>query len=61
MRPNRKRASPVTSKGTPRRTLRIADDIWKPAETRAEGEGRILVDVIREYLTEYGAQEPDSK
>lgn len=44
----------MTSKGTPRRTIRIADDIWNPAERRAQTEGKNLVDIVREKLTEYG-------
>ncbi|MBF6060555.1 hypothetical protein IU500_07155 [Nocardia terpenica] len=47
----------MTSKGTPRRTLRIADEIWDPAEARAEREGRKVVDVIREFLITFGESE----
>jgi hypothetical protein len=51
----------VTSKGTPRRTIRVADDIWKPAEERAAQEGRTLVDVIRELLVRYGNRDSTTR
>lgn len=46
----------MTSEGTPRRTIRITDAIWNRAEERATTQGRRVVDVIREYLIEYGKE-----
>lgn len=48
----------MPSAGTPRHTIRIADEIWEPAERRARSEGREVVDVIREHLTQYGIWDP---
>ncbi|WP_433660770.1 hypothetical protein ACQPW1_00325 [Nocardia sp. CA-128927] len=48
----------MPSQGTQRRTIRIADEIWDPAEKRAKREGREVADVIREHLTQYGIWEP---
>lgn len=36
------------------RTVRISAAIWDPAERRALSEGKNVVDVVREKLTEYG-------
>lgn len=44
----------MPSKGTPRRTIRVPDEVWDPAEQRAAAEGRTVVDAIREFLIRYG-------
>ncbi len=49
----------LPGKGTPVRTIRVADEVWNPAMARAEREGRELHDVIREHLTEYGQHETE--
>ena len=51
----------MPSKGTPRRTIRVADQIWLPAEERAETEGHTLVDVIRDFLAKYGQQDDTTR
>lgn len=51
----------MTSKGTPRRTIRVKDETWDPAEARAEAEGRTLVDVIRDFLTTYGTRDDTTR
>jgi hypothetical protein len=41
---------------TPKRNIRIEDEIWLPALERARGESRTLTRVVKEYLSTYGAQ-----
>lgn len=41
------------SKGTPHRTIRVPDDVWFPAKEKANGDGRELSDLIREFLRSY--------
>jgi hypothetical protein len=41
---------------TPKRNLRIEDEIWNPALERAQTEGRTLTKVVKAYLATYGAQ-----
>ena len=38
---------------TPRRTVRVPDDVWAAAQAKAEDRGEILSDVIREALVRY--------
>lgn len=38
---------------TPHRTIRVPDDVWKPAVVKAQSEGRNLSELIREWLIEY--------
>lgn len=45
--------TPVPSKGTPRRTIRVPDDVWDPAIEKAHSEGTDVSTVIRDRLTEY--------
>lgn len=41
------------SKGTPRRSVRIPDDVWSEALTTADEYGDKLSDVMREALIRY--------
>lgn len=38
---------------TAHRTIRINDDIWKPAKAKAEDEGATISDVVRRGLVDY--------
>jgi hypothetical protein len=42
---------------TPRRTVRVPDDVWKPAQEKAKGEGTDLAKVVNRKLAEYIAPE----
>lgn len=46
-------ASVANQPKTPHRTIRVPDDVWDAAMTKAKGEGRTLSELIREWLTEY--------
>jgi predicted CopG family antitoxin len=39
--------------GTPRRTIRISDDLWDAATAKAAERGESLSEVIRKYLIRY--------
>lgn len=39
--------------GTPRRTIRIPDDLWDAASAKAEERGESVSDVIRKALERY--------
>lgn len=39
--------------GTPRRTIRIPDDLWDAATAKAEERGESVSDVIRRALERY--------
>ncbi len=39
--------------GTPRRTIRIPDDLWNAATAKAEKRGESVSDVIRHALERY--------
>lgn len=41
------------SRGTIQRSVRIADDIWNSAKTKAEDEGTTLSEVIRDALLSF--------
>ncbi|MBP3044845.1 hypothetical protein KKR91_01355 [Arthrobacter jiangjiafuii] len=41
------------SKGTARRTVRIEDELWDAAKTKAEAEGTDLSNIIRGALRGY--------
>lgn len=41
------------SKGTARRTVRIDDELWDAAKTKAEAEGADLSNIIRGKLRDY--------
>lgn len=44
---------------TPRRTIRISDQLWHNAQTRADSRGESLSDIIRQALQRYlAATEP---
>lgn len=44
---------------TPRRTIRIPDQLWLNAQTRADSRGENLSDIIRQALQRYlAATEP---
>lgn len=38
---------------TPRRTLRVADDDWNAGQSKAQGEGKTITDVLRRLLSGY--------
>lgn len=40
---------------TPIRTLRIDDDIWAAAMSRAQAEGENITALMRDWLTDYAA------
>lgn len=48
------------SRGTIQRSIRIPDDVWFTAKTKAEEEGTNLSEVIREALIEF-SNRPSSK
>ncbi len=54
--PNRPDGEKRRPKGTRIRNVRVPDDIWLPAKTRAEREGTTLTAVIVQRLGEYGAE-----
>lgn len=39
---------------TTHRTVRVAEEVWRPAAERAAAEGRTMTDVIVAHLVEYG-------
>jgi len=41
------------ARGTPRRTIRIPDDLWDAATAKAEKRGESVSDVIRRGLERY--------
>lgn len=41
------------SKGTTRRSIRIEDELWDAAKTKAEAEGTDLSNIIRGKLRDY--------
>lgn len=43
--------------GTPRRTIRVPDELWKAASERAKADGQDLSAVIRAYLEQYAKRE----
>jgi hypothetical protein len=43
----------MPGKGTPRRTIRISDQLWSAATRRASSEERDVSDVVREHLERY--------
>lgn len=44
------------SKGTIHRTVRIEDELWVAAKTKAEAEGTNLSEVIRRLLSEWAKE-----
>lgn len=46
------------SKGTPRRGVRVEDELWIPALEKAAASGDNLSDIIRQALRDYLAKEP---
>lgn len=40
-------------RGTPRRTIRISDDLWQAAKEKAKRNGETVTDVIIRALTRY--------
>lgn len=48
----RPRGRPPTGE-TPQRTVRIPDETWEKATTKAATEGRTVSDVVRRCLDEY--------
>jgi hypothetical protein len=51
---------PATGK-TPLRNIRVAEDLWKAAQAKAEAEGRTLTGVIVDYLRRYISTPPRRK
>ncbi len=49
----KKRGRPATGE-TPRRTVRVPDEVWKAAEKRAKERGENVSDAVRRCLEEYG-------
>lgn len=45
---------------TPIRTIRIADEVWIPAQAKAKREGRNVSEVVREFLTDYAGEDESS-
>lgn len=43
----------MPSKGTPRRTIRVDDDLWNAALAAAEARGESLPEEIRNFLEQY--------
>lgn len=43
---------------TPKRNIRVPDDIWNPAKDRASAEGRTIAAVVNSQLSRYGAALP---
>lgn len=41
---------------TPQRTVRVPDDVWKAAQSKAAERGENLSDVIRKALARYAAR-----
>lgn len=44
---------PSTPRETPRRTIRIADDLWNAAAAKADERGESVSDVVRQALERY--------
>ena len=43
---------------TPVRNIRVAEQLWRDAQAKAEAEGRTLTEVLATYLTRYVATPP---
>ncbi len=43
---------------TPRRTVRVPDDVWRPAARKARDNGENLSEVIRRALADYLREDP---
>lgn len=43
----------MAGKGTRRRTIRIADEVWDPAAEKAEAEGTSVSEIVRDSLVAY--------
>lgn len=52
MTPGMMRGVPNTP-GTPRRTIRVANELWDAAQAKAEERGESVSDVIRRALERY--------
>lgn len=46
------------ARGTTIRPVRISDDLWVAAKTKAEAEGTNVSAVVREKLREYVTEQP---
>jgi hypothetical protein len=44
---------------TPKRNIRVPDDVWNAAKARALTEGRTIAKVVNGQLARYGAQVPE--
>lgn len=51
-------ASPMPGRGTGRRTIRVPEDLWQAALSKAEERGEILSDEIRKFLERYVQRKP---
>ncbi len=47
--------------GTPRRTIRVPDELWRAASERAKADGQDLSAVIRAYLEKYASEKPKKR
>ncbi len=43
---------------TPRRTVRVPDDVWQPAARKARDNGENVSEVIRRALADYLREDP---
>lgn len=48
----------MARKKMPLRSVKIPDEIWEPAQEKAEAEGKTLSAVIREELARYIKRKP---
>lgn len=52
------RLAPVPTRGTPQRTIRVSDEMWKPFAEACKKQGKtpseVVRDCIRAYLDEHG-------
>lgn len=42
---------------TPRRTVRVPDEVWQAAQAKAEARGEVLSEVIRKALERYAKRQ----
>ncbi|MGH3828065.1 MAG: hypothetical protein ACRDQX_12985 [Pseudonocardiaceae bacterium] len=50
----------MTSEGTARRSIRIPDEIWRPAVRKAQERGETVSDVLRRALIAYLGDNTDT-
>lgn len=52
--------APAKGRHTPRRSVRVADDVWARAAARASEDGTTVSAAVVAFLAEYGQQEQRS-